>query len=82
MGIKFEIGSTVKCKMAFLPPLSSHRIFVAACYIVPEDIGNVIISLDHCLCEELDLKIADNVYIFFILCSLEKRLLYFWKFGI
>lgn len=47
----------------------------------PEDIGNVIISLNHCLCEELDLKIADNVYIFFILCSLEKRLLYFWKFG-
>lgn len=32
--------------------------FVAAWYIVSEDLGNVIISLDHCLCEAIGLKIS------------------------
>lgn len=38
-------------------------------------------SLDYCLCEEVDLKVADSI-LFFILYSLEKRLSYSWKLGI
>lgn len=39
------------------------------------------IGPNYCLREEVDLKIADNIY-FFILYPLEKRLLYSWKLGI
>lgn len=54
--------------------------FVAAWYVVPEDLGNVISAWISAYVRRWILKLL-TVYSF-ILCSLEVRLSYSWKFGI